>query len=114
MISLIKTHNDRRQWISDFYLWAEKYKDYLDQKTFKEESHREWYTHKMVRRAYIHIRKALPDMLVSHGKGTHFLLFRKELILNILKKVKNRLVRASGNLYCAKKNQRLFQQLHSN
>ena len=62
MISLIKTHNDRRQWISDFNVWTEKYKDYLDQKTFKEESHREWYTHKMVRRAYIHIKKALPDM----------------------------------------------------
>ena len=62
MISLIKTHNDRRQWISDFNVWTEKYKDYLDQKTIKEESHREWYTHKMVRRAYIHIKKALPDM----------------------------------------------------
>ena len=62
MISLIKTHNDRRQWISDFNIWAEKYKDYLNQKTVKVESHREWYTHKMVRRAYIHIKKALPDM----------------------------------------------------
>ena len=39
-----------------------KYKDYLDQKTIKEESHRELYTHKLVRRAYIHIKKALPDM----------------------------------------------------
>ena len=62
MICLIKTHNDRRKWISDFRKWCDKYKDYLEEKTFKEESHREWYTHKMVRRAYVHIKKALPDM----------------------------------------------------
>ena len=62
MICLIKTHNDRRQWMFDFNEWCEKYKDYLEEKTFKEDSHREWYTHKMVRRAYVHIKKALPDM----------------------------------------------------
>ena len=62
MICMIKTHNDRRKWISDFREWCDKYKDYLEEKTFKEESHREWYTHKMVRRAYVHIKKALPDM----------------------------------------------------
>lgn len=62
MICLIKTHNDRLQWTSDFNEWCTKYKDYLDEKTFKEDSHREWYTHKMVRRAYVHIKKALPDM----------------------------------------------------
>lgn len=52
----------RKQWISDFKNWSEKYKDYLNEKTFIEESHREWYTHKMVRRACVHIKKALPDM----------------------------------------------------
>ncbi|MBO7522478.1 MAG: hypothetical protein J6T30_01320 [Bacteroidales bacterium] len=35
----------------------------MDEKTFKETSHREWYTHKMIRRAYIHIKKALPEMI---------------------------------------------------
>ena len=61
-IGSIKTVNDRLQWTSDFHAWAEAHKDYLNEKTLKIESHREWYTHKMVRRAYIHIKKALPDM----------------------------------------------------
>ena len=36
MISLIKTYNDRRQWISDFNVWAEKHKNYLDQKPLRK------------------------------------------------------------------------------
>lgn len=28
----------------------------------KEDTSREWYTHKMVRKAYVHIKCALPDM----------------------------------------------------
>ena len=62
LICAIKTHNDRLQWTVDFKKWCEKYRDYLEEKTFNEESHAEWYTHKMVRRAYVHIKKALPDM----------------------------------------------------
>lgn len=61
-ICAIKTNNDKLQWVSDFNSWCVKYEEYLNEKTFKEESHREWYTHKMVRRAYVHIKKALPDM----------------------------------------------------
>lgn len=61
-ICQIKTRNDKLQWLSDFTNWCEIYKGYLNEKTFKEESHREWYTHKMVRRAYVHIKKAIPDM----------------------------------------------------
>lgn len=62
LISAIKTHNDKRQWVMYFNEWCDKYKDYINEKTCKEESHRKWYTHKMVRKAYVHIKKALPDM----------------------------------------------------
>lgn len=62
LISTIATHNDRLYWTGLFNLWCERYKAYLDEKTFKPESHAEWYTHRMLRRAYIHIKKALPDM----------------------------------------------------
>lgn len=43
-------------------MWYDTYKEYINAKSFKEESHTEWYTHKMVRKAYTHIKKALPDM----------------------------------------------------
>ena len=62
LICAVNTHNDRCQWMSWFNEGCDKYKDYLNEKTFKEDSHREWYTHKMIRKAYVHIKKALPDM----------------------------------------------------
>ena len=62
LISKIKTHNDRKEWMCQLDQWYSTFKDYLNTKTFKEDTHREWYTHKMVRRAYVHISKALPDM----------------------------------------------------
>ena len=62
LISKIKTHNDRKEWLNMFNQWSDTFKDYLNTKTFKEDTHREWYTHKMVRKAFVHINKALPDM----------------------------------------------------
>ena len=62
LICAINTHNDKRQWLLYLREWYDRHKDYINQKTFKEESHNEWYTHKMVRKAYVHIKKALPDM----------------------------------------------------
>lgn len=61
-ISAIKTNNDRLAWLQELNLWYDTYKEYINAKSFKEESHAEWYTHKMVRKAYTHIKKALPDM----------------------------------------------------
>ena len=62
LICAINTHNDKLQWLLYLRKWYDRHKDYINQKTFKEESHNEWYTHKMVRKAYVHIKKALPDM----------------------------------------------------
>jgi len=61
-ISAIKTNNDRLAWLQELNLWYDTYKEYINAKSFKEESHAEWYTHKMVRKAYTHIKKVLPDM----------------------------------------------------
>ncbi len=62
LISKIKFHNDRMEWQKLFAEWSEIYQEYLNEKSFKADTHREWYTHKMVRKAYIHIKKAMPDM----------------------------------------------------
>lgn len=40
----------------------EKHKDYVNAKTYKQETNCYWFTHKNVRKTFIHIMRALPDM----------------------------------------------------
>ena len=62
MILKIKTANDRIYWIREFLKWHESHKDYLNEKTYNTETGRYWYTHKLLRRSYITIKRALPNM----------------------------------------------------
>lgn len=62
LISAIKTHNDRLYWCNLLRDWHKRHDGYLNAKTISPESHAEWYTHKMVRKAYVHLKRALPDM----------------------------------------------------
>lgn len=58
----IKTNNDRLFWIAGFHQWYEKHKDYINEKTYNIETGRYWYTHKLLRRSYVTIKRALPNM----------------------------------------------------
>lgn len=58
----IKNNNDRLFWIQEFHQWYEKHKDYINEKTYNIETGRYWYTHKLLRRSYITIKRALPNM----------------------------------------------------
>lgn len=49
-------------WIVDLVRWYDECKVYIDEKSFKPETGRYWFTHKAVRRSFVHIRRALPDM----------------------------------------------------
>jgi hypothetical protein len=49
-------------WVVDLVRWYERHKDFVNQKTFKDDTGRYWFTHKSVRKAFIHIKRALPDM----------------------------------------------------
>ena len=42
--------------------WYDQHKDFVNQKSYYPLTGKYWYTHKMVRRAFIHIKRALPDM----------------------------------------------------
>ncbi|MCQ2336613.1 MAG: transposase [Paludibacteraceae bacterium] len=64
MISKVKTRNDRLQWEIFLEQWYQTYKDWITKKSFKIQSHTEWYTHKMVRKSYIHLKHALPNMFL--------------------------------------------------
>jgi hypothetical protein len=58
----IDNHDKWGYWVVDLVQWYERHKDFINQKTFKEDTDRYWFTHKSVRRAFIHIKRALPDM----------------------------------------------------
>jgi hypothetical protein len=58
----IKTENDRLWWIRELDAWYKKHKDYLNEKTFNEQTGRYWYTHRLTRRSYLTIKRALPNM----------------------------------------------------
>ncbi len=55
---------DRRQWghwVVNLHNWHQQHKEYLNEKTFHAEG-RYWYKHKLLRRSFSVIRKALPNM----------------------------------------------------
>ncbi|MCA4897774.1 MAG: transposase [Cytophagales bacterium] len=61
-IMAIKTENDRLYWTRQFSMWHERHKVYLLEKTFNQSTGRYWYTHKLLRRSYLTIKRALPNM----------------------------------------------------
>ena len=62
LISIIKTRNDMLMWKQMLSDWHSRYVSYINAKTTNYESNKEWFTHKMLRKAYIHLRRALPYM----------------------------------------------------
>lgn len=58
----IKSDNDRIYWTRELRAWHERHKDYLQEKTFHEQTGRYWFTHKLLRRSYQTINRALPNM----------------------------------------------------
>ena len=51
----------KQYWIKEFLDWFEKHKDFLNEKSYSLETGRYWYTHKMVRRSFNVIKKAIPN-----------------------------------------------------
>jgi hypothetical protein len=62
LLLMVKTHNDRLYWIRELETWHERHKEYLQEKTISTESGRYWYKHKMLKRSYTTIKRALPNM----------------------------------------------------
>jgi hypothetical protein len=62
MLMRIKTENDRIYWTSELRLWFGRHRAYLLEKTINQRTGRYWYTHKLLRRSYFTINRALPNM----------------------------------------------------
>lgn len=58
----IKTENDRLFWTTELDHWYKRHKAYLKEKTYNQQTGRYWYTHKLLRRSYQLIKRALPNM----------------------------------------------------
>lgn len=49
-------------WVVELIKWHKRHEHYINEKTFKKDTGRFWYKHKMVRRCFSVIKRALPDM----------------------------------------------------
>lgn len=61
-LHLIQNITERNYWIVSFIKWYETHQSYINEKTVNPDSGRYWYTHKLVRRSFMVIKNALPDM----------------------------------------------------
>ena len=61
-IHLITNHNELNSWLLKLHYWYENYKDFINQKSHNPDTGRYWFTHKMVRRSFMTIKRALPNM----------------------------------------------------
>lgn len=61
-IHLIKTHNDKIYFTQKLKEWEVKHKSFLNEKSYKVETGRYWYKHKLIRRSFLTIKRALPNM----------------------------------------------------
>lgn len=58
----IETRNQWGYWVVELISWSEKHKDFIAEKSFNQDTGRYWHKHKMVRRSFVVIKRALPDM----------------------------------------------------
>jgi len=49
-------------WLVNLIRWHEKYELFINEKSYSSQTKKYWYKHKMVRRAFTTIKRALPDM----------------------------------------------------
>ena len=51
-----------QSWLRQLYDWYEENKDFINKKSRSQLTGRYWYKHKMVRKAFVHLKNALPNM----------------------------------------------------
>lgn len=62
MLLNIKSHNDRIYWVRSLGEWYGQHREYLNERSVNTQTGRYWYTHKLIRRSYFTIKRALPNM----------------------------------------------------
>jgi len=61
-IHRIDSEHKKQLWLRELMFWEETHRLYLNERSYNPDTGRYWYTHKMVRRAFTVIKRALPNM----------------------------------------------------
>lgn len=62
LIHRIDTYNDKLYWLQLLTDWAVRHEQFLKEKSFRPQTGRYWYKHKLLRRSFFTIKRALPNM----------------------------------------------------
>ena len=58
----VTTHFELSDWLLSLYDWYQIHKEFIEEKSYNHQTGRYWFTHKMVRRSFMSIKRALPNM----------------------------------------------------
>ena len=61
-LSIVGTNNDKLWWLSQYSRWVDDNLEYILQKGVASYSKQEYYVHNDLRKAYIHLKRALPNL----------------------------------------------------
>ncbi len=61
-LHLINDRTDWGYWVVSLINWYDLHKDFVNEKTYNSKTNTYWFTHKSVRRSFVHIKRALPYM----------------------------------------------------
>ena len=61
-LSDVYTVNDKLWWLNVYSNWVEENEEYVFQKAVVPQTHQEYYVHNDLRKAYIHLKRALPNL----------------------------------------------------
>ena len=63
-IHQIKSHNQAQLWMQELIHWHHLHKGFINEKSYQQTTGRYWFKHKLVRKAFVHLRNALPNMFL--------------------------------------------------
>lgn len=63
-VHLIENEIQKQIWLKELIDWYQEHQVFVNEKSYSQETGRFWYTHKMVRRSFVVISKALPNMFL--------------------------------------------------
>lgn len=66
-LSIVRTVNDKLWWLKVYHRWVEDNEEYVFQKGVIACSKQEYYVHNDLRKAYIHLKRAIPHLFTYIG-----------------------------------------------
>ena len=61
-LSICRTENDKLWWLNMYHRWVEDNEEFVFHKAVVTYTHQEYYVHNDLRKAYIHLKRAIPNL----------------------------------------------------